>query len=97
MTITRRRARRINGISTDSKVWRALTHGMKYFSFGVNYNNEPDVYEYFFRAKDEHEVSEATGVDPEYISPCSMDDIRAAIRHGKHIDTVINVRLVEAK
>ena len=93
--MTIRRARRINGI--DARIRRTIARGMKYFCFGVNYNNEPDVYEYFFRAKDEHEVSEATGVDPEYINPCSMDEIRAAIRHGKHIDTVINGRLVEAE
>ena len=69
--------------------------GFKYFCFGVNYNNVPEVYEYFFKAKSADEVSKATGVDVEYINPCTMADIHSAIRRNKHIDTVINGRLVE--
>lgn len=69
--------------------------GMKYFCFDVNYDNGPDVFEYFFRAKSEEEVSEATGVALEYIYPATEAAIQAARRHGRHIDTVINGRLIE--
>lgn len=68
---------------------------LKYYSFGVNYNNCPDVFEYIFKATSAEEVSRATGVDVEYISRCTMADIDSAIRRGKHIDTVINGRLID--
>ena len=71
------------------------TSGFKYFMFDVNYNNCPDVFTYYFKAKNLREVSKATGVDPEYIFECNMGHIRAAIRRGSHIDIVINGRLIE--
>ena len=71
------------------------TTGFKYFCFGVNYNNCPETYEYFFKASSAEDVSKATGVDPEYINVCTIADISSAIRRRKHIDTVINGRLVE--
>lgn len=71
------------------------TTGFKYFSFLVNYNNCPDVYEYFFKAKTSKEVARATGTDLALISECSAEEISNAIRHRKHIDIVINGRLVE--
>ena len=73
------------------------TTGFKYFCFGVNYDNCPDTYDYFFKAESAEDVSRATGVDLEYISPCTMADISAAIRHRRHIDTVIHGRLVEVE
>lgn len=76
---------------------RYNTTGFKYFCFGVNYDNGPDVYEYFFKAKSIEEVSQATGVDREYIYPCTIAAIGNAIKRRKHIDTVINGRLVEAE
>ena len=71
------------------------TSSFKYFMFDVNYNNCPDIFTYYFKSKNLREVSKATGVDAEYITECNMDDIRTAISHGRHIDIVINGRLIE--
>ena len=49
------------------------------------------------KTKSAEDVSRATGVDLEYIYPCTMADISAAIRHRRHIDTVIHGRLVEVE
>ena len=71
------------------------TSGYNYYSFDVNYNNEPDVYTYYFKARSEKEVARATGVDIECISKCSDEEITRAIRHGKHIDIVVSGKLIE--
>lgn len=71
------------------------TTGYKYFSFDVNYENSPDVYTYYFKAKSAGEVARATGVSLEYIGQCSADEITSAIKHGKHIDIVVSGRLIE--
>lgn len=67
----------------------------KYFSFDVNYNNCPDTFTYYFRAKSDAQVAKATGVSIDRISACSTAEIAEARRLGKHIDTVVRGRLVE--
>lgn len=71
------------------------TSGYNYYSFDVNYDNSPDVYTYYFKARSSKEVARATGVALEYISQCSADEINSAIKHGKHIDIVVSGRLIE--
>lgn len=88
--------RRINRSTRPEQITRRdKSRGMNYYCFGVNYENSPDVYEYFFRAKTVEEVSRATGVDLEYISECSLPDIQSAIKRGRHIDTIVHGRLIE--
>ena len=71
------------------------TSSFKYYMFDVSYNNCPDVFTYYFKAKNMREVAKATGIDAEFISECGENDIRRAITLGKHIDIVINGRLIE--
>ena len=71
------------------------TSGYNYYSFDVNYNTEPDVYTYYFKARSAKEVARATGVDVELISKCNEEEITRAIRHGKHIDVVVSGKLIE--
>lgn len=71
------------------------TSGFKYYMFDVNYNNVPETFTYYFKAKNMREVSKATGVHVEFISECPDATIRNAISNGKHIDIVINGRLIE--
>ena len=71
------------------------TTDFKYYSFDVNYNNEPDVYTYYFKARSSADVARATGVELSCISECSDSEIASAIRHHKHIDIVISGRLID--
>ena len=84
----------INRIRNHRKP-RYDTTGFRYFSFDVNYDNGPDTYRYYFKARSAKDVARATGVDLEYISECSADEITNAIKRRKHIDVVISGRLVE--
>lgn len=59
------------------------TTGFKYFCFGVNYDNCPDTYDYFFKAESAEDVSRATGVDLEYIYPCTMADLTLPMPKGR--------------
>ena len=68
---------------------------MKYFSFDVIYNNCPDVFTYYFRAKSLEEVARATGFPAGQITERTHADIRAASERGAHIDTVVHGRLIE--
>lgn len=71
------------------------TTGYSYYSFDVNYDNGPDVYTYYFKARSAKEVARATGVELDIISKCSDEEITHAIKHGKHIDIVVSGRLIE--
>ena len=71
------------------------TSSFKYYSFDVNYNNEPDVFTYYFKARSSSEVARATGIELDCISECSDTEITNAIKHHKHIDIVINGRLID--
>ena len=66
----------------------------KFFSIEVNYNNCPDVFTYYFRAKSAREVSKATGIATDRIRECSRAVIAKLAPHT-HIDTVVNGRLIE--
>ena len=68
---------------------------MNYYSFDVNYNNCPDVFTYYFRAKSDAEVSKATGVPTDLITQLSQREISEVRRRKSHIDTVVHGRLVE--
>ena len=68
---------------------------MNYYSFDVNYNNCPDVFTYYFRAKSAEQVAKATGIPAERITQRTHADIKAASAQGKHIDLVVNGRLIE--
>ena len=71
-----------------------MSHDMNYYSFDVNYNNCPDVFTYYFRAKSEADVAKATGVDIGRISPVGKPEMHEIRRRGMHIDTVGHGRLV---
>lgn len=68
-----------------------MKKGMRYYSFDVNYNNEPDVFTYYFRARSASEVSRATGVNIDLIFECTSEEAH----RSRHIDTVVNGRLIE--
>ena len=70
------------------------TSSFKYYKFDVNYG-EPDVFTYYFKARSSSDVARATGVELSCISECSDTEIAIAIRHHKHIDIVINGRLID--
>lgn len=69
---------------------------MRYYSFEVNYNNCPETFTYYFRAKSGEQVAKATGVDIRRVVERTEHDINEAMRHGQHIDTVVRGRLVES-
>lgn len=66
----------------------------KFFSFDVNYGDE-DVHTYYFKADSAEEVEQATGVELEYIFPCSIKEIQRVILRRGHIDTVVCGQLME--
>ena len=70
---------------------------MNYYSFDVNYNNCPDVFTYYFRAKSAEQVAKATGVSASKITRRTREEVKAASLRGKHIDTVVRGRLVETE
>ena len=70
---------------------------MKYYSFDVNYNNCPDVFTYYFRAKSAEQVAKATGVPVGEITQRTHHEIQRASLRGKHIDTVVRGRLIETE
>lgn len=70
---------------------------MNYYSFDVNYNNCPDVFTYYFRAKSAAQVAKATGVPATQISRRTRAEVRSASLRGKHIDTVVRGRLIETE
>ena len=70
---------------------------MNYYSFDVNYNNCPDVFTYYFRAKSAEQVAKATGFPIAQITKRTHAEIQAASLRGKHIDTVVRGRLIETE
>lgn len=66
----------------------------RYFTFDVNYGGE-DVYPYYFKADSALEVATATGVDLEYITEIGKATVCELMNKRKHIDRVVNGRLVE--
>ena len=70
---------------------------MKYYSFDVSYNNCPEVFTYYFRAKSVEQVAKATGIPTCRISERTNAEIRNASLSGAHIDTVVRGRLIETE
>lgn len=68
---------------------------MNYYSFDVNYQDCPETFTYYFRAKSGEQVAKATGVDIRRVVERTEQDITDAARRGMHIDTVVRGRLVE--
>ena len=69
---------------------------MNIYSCEVNYNNCPDVFVYYFRAKSKDDVSKATGIPASRFNQCTRDEIHTAHKLGRHIDTVVRGRLIES-
>lgn len=80
---------------TSHRTRKYDTTDYDYYCFDVNYENTPDVYTYYFKAKSAKEVARATGVILQTIRKCSDEEITSAIKHGKHIDIVVSGRLIE--
>ena len=66
----------------------------RFFTFDVNYGGE-DVFPYYFKADNAMEVANATGVDIDYIFEMSKAEVCELMKKRKHIDRVVNGRLVE--